>query len=304
MRRVYLFILFAVPLACFSFFNSILPTSLLAIPELMDKTGFVNLFTMAFVPTVYPAMAGLPNVVWAFSFIWVFGVAFSRQMANDFSITGVYGFVRRGKISVWYAKQTGQLLVCAFFSSLLYIGTLALLAFAVTGGAEPMHVSGIAVFLLLYNLFCATLLLFLIAMAVNLLSIRFGGTVGLVLVYVAVLALIFLPLISYTVINTQMSGASWGYKDSRQNTNYVFPFPLSLLFWLNPFSSVIPNWHTSPPSFALYEYQHRGTAFVIDNLPKWEFCVVLLPIFALVAVLSGWFFLRKRDISLVDEESR
>jgi len=304
--KKHIFLFTSVLFGFFSFYNSILPTYMLSSPGAMQSAGFTQIFTWTFIPSIGPKVALLPSTIWSFAFVLAFGILFSRQMSDDFSINGVYGFVRRGKIGVWYGKQIGKLISNAFVFAFLYIGTIALLAFIYTGGVDPptQTARGLAVFLLLYNLFCATLLLFLTSVAVNLFSIRFGSTVGLVLVYLIVLSLIFVPLLFYDAVNVRMSGASWGFKDTRQNTNYLMPFPMNILFWLNPIVSLIPNWHRSPENFSIYEFQNRPTAFIIDNLPNWDMSGVILLCYALLLIIAGWLFLRRRDISLVNEENR
>ncbi len=167
------------------------------------------------------------------AYIFLFDLMFAAHITGHFRYSCVYVFTRIHSRKKWSLARMAELLACAFVYAFLYVG--GVLMISINAAQQPLTTTALIrvgmVFLFSFFLLSST------ALSVNLLSLRYGTAIGLLVTVGSVLGLVALllvfhahpvavllnPLACLNLFNSGLGGALF-------TTAYNFVVLLVLLF--------------------------------------------------------------------------
>ncbi len=267
-----------------------------------ERLTFEHIFSLLFSFSFGTGVDAMPIVVVGMIFFFVFCILSCDMLSEDFCLTGVYLFTRLRKKSRWYIARIAQLFGSALAFCAVYVAVSVTVAMLLTGVGLPDM--GLFLYLVLQRIVSFTLLCFLGGLAINLISIS-GGTVRGTLVVWIVIALLVLILNQLYATFWELTGRA--NPEVRMGAYIQIELPLWLLICtvLNPISAIQIQFHQAPQQFYEFVQEYKqtiGNGFDYVNLPQWwEPLLALLGICVLLTA-AGWFYLRRKDISLANQE--
>jgi hypothetical protein len=138
-----------------------------------------------------------------FYFLILFNILFGNIIYEDFRYSSTYLFSRIKNRKHWFYKKSLELLAISAFYTIIYLVTHLLICLQCSNNKIDTYT--IHIVLLLFIMF--TTLLTLTTLVINIISIRYGNTIGYIVVYISIVILVFIALNSQNI--SFMSDKQW-----------------------------------------------------------------------------------------------
>lgn len=207
----------------------------------------------------------------------LFQIFFGTYIYRHYCSASVYFFSRQTRKKRWFLKEAAKM----YAHSWIFVALILLFTVVAAGLKSGLIFRQEQISLLFCYLIIHSMWLFLLSLAINLLSIQFGNNVGFIIVVAVQFAMITMLMLFYDVLNFE-------------TTRWIRVAEWVLKF--NPVSSLVLKWHTCSNSEVDAWIHMLPVSF------PFRFSIIYFLLIAIGIICVGAAYVKRKEIIVSDME--